>query len=84
MFKHSIDENPMEIRDKYQEFKEFKRRVLNPTIKEINDYTDLQVEFTTLKKGRIINKIEFSIEEKLGYQMVMPVLEKQKERLGDE
>lgn len=82
----SIDElrELLEIGDKYQEFKEFKRRVLNPTIKEINDYTDLQVEFTTLKKGRIINKIEFSIEEKLGYQMVMPVLEKQKERLGDE
>lgn len=74
----------LEVNNKYEEFKDFKKKVLIPTVKEINDYTDLQVEIETLKTGRTIKHINFKLEEKLGYQMVMPMLDNRKERLGDE
>ena len=71
----------LEVNNKYPEFKDFKKKVLQPTIEEINKYTDLQVEMQTLKTSRSVTHLYFKIEEKLGYQMVMPMLESRKERL---
>lgn len=53
----------LEIKDKYEEFKEFKRNVLTPSLKEINDYTSLNVDYSVLRNGRNISTIIFFIEE---------------------
>lgn len=71
----------LETECKYKEFKDFKKRVLTPSIKEINDFTDLTVQMETLKKGRIISDIHFDIEEKMGYQMSIDMIMNRSERL---
>lgn len=40
---------------------EFKRRALDPAVKEINDFTDLQVSYTQIKRGRRVTEIDFTI-----------------------
>lgn len=70
------------INDKYKDFTEFKRNVITPSIKEINKYTDLQIEFKTIKKGRNIDKLVYKIEEKSGYQLTLDVILNQEERLN--
>lgn len=38
--------------DSYKEYRDFKRRVLKPSIEEINDYSDKTVEFTEIRQGK--------------------------------
>lgn len=68
--------------DKYRAFKEFNRNILKYSITEINKYSSLEVEYTTIKKGRFIDEIEFKIEEKMGYQMSIEMLMNRNERVG--
>ena len=49
------------VEDKYPEYKNFKQRVLNQAIKEINLMGNMQVKFEENKIGRKVEKIEFSI-----------------------
>ncbi len=72
------------VGDKYKDFTEFKRNVIVPSIKEINKYTDLQIEFNAIKKGRRIDKLNFKIDEKSGYQMTMDLILEQTRRLEGE
>lgn len=53
-----IDENA------YPEFKEFKRKVLTSSLREINTYTDLEVSVNTIRTGRRITDLHFSIKRK--------------------
>ncbi len=48
----------------YTNFKDFRARVLNPAIKEINEYTELEVDYAEKKCGRRIAKIVFFINQK--------------------
>lgn len=70
------------IEDKYKDFTEFKRNVVLPSIKEINKYTDLQIDFNTIKKGRSIDKLCFTIKEKKGVQLTLDLILNQEERLS--
>lgn len=70
------------IEDKYLDFTELKRNVILPSIKEINKYTDLQIEYNTQKRGRNIDKLIFTINEKRGYQLTLELLLNQEERLA--
>lgn len=50
----------------YKNFKDFRRRVLLPALKDINEYTDLDVSFPKEKRGRF-NKVEtvyFAVSKK--------------------
>ncbi len=69
------------VQDKYKDFTEFKRNVINSSIKEINKYTDLNIKMETLKRGRNINKLIFNIVEKKGTQLVWDLIIEQSERL---
>ena len=71
----------LETEGKYKEFKDFRKRVLNPAIEEINGYTDLQIKMTTLKSGKTISHLHFKIDEKLGYQMTIDMVMNRNERL---
>lgn len=56
--------NPQKKHYKYPSIKDFKRRVLDPAIKEINELTSLYVEYYPLKSGRTITDIRFNIYER--------------------
>lgn len=45
----------------YANFKDFRKYVLDKAIDEINEYTDIQVQYKTIKKGRRVEWIEFEI-----------------------
>ena len=52
------------IHEKYAEYKSFKQRVIDPSIRQINDSTDLIVQYNEIKIGRRVEKIEFTFELK--------------------
>ncbi len=68
--------------DKYKAFKEFNRNILKYSIDEINNYSGLEVDYVTIKKGRYIEEIEFNIDEKQGYQMSIEMIINRNARLG--
>ena len=50
--------------ESYNNFKDFRVRVLEPAIKEINEYTEINVVYETVLKGRKVTHIKFVIELK--------------------
>ncbi len=50
--------------DKYPIFRDFKRRVLDKSIEEVNTYSDLIVEADFLKEGRQVSKVRFLLKER--------------------
>ncbi|MEJ8554643.1 replication initiation protein [Tepidibacter sp. Z1-5] len=51
--------------EKFKEFRDFKRRVLDPAKKEINNLTDINFEYEKLTRGRKVIGIKFSIDYKI-------------------
>lgn len=45
--------------ESYQAFKEFKRAVLDPAVKEVNQKTDCHFAYEVVKRGRRVAKIKF-------------------------
>ena len=72
----------MLIGNKYELFKEMKRNVIDNSIAEINKYTDINIKYETIRKGRYIDSIIFYISEKKGVQMVMDLVFEQENRLN--
>jgi len=50
--------------EKYENFKDFRNRVLEPALREINLYSDIKVTAKAEKKGNKYDKITFEIKEK--------------------
>ena len=48
----------------YVNFKDFRIKVLETALREINKYTDLNVSYQTVKKGRKVIRVVFDIVEK--------------------
>ena len=46
---------------KYVDFHDFKRRVLEPAVEEINKYTDLKIVYKTEKEGVKVTKVWFAM-----------------------
>lgn len=67
--------------DKYKDFKEFNRNVLKYGINEINSYTDLDITYKTLRRGKKVDKIEFTIKEKSNYDSMINLFKSQSNRL---
>lgn len=56
--------------EEYREYRDFKRRVLNMAVGEVNRYSDRNVEYTEVKRGRKVVGLAFvigakSLEERL-------------------
>lgn len=51
-------------KDEYDRFYDFERRVLKVAKKEIDKYTDLEVDYEKIKTGRKITGIKFTIDSK--------------------
>lgn len=63
----------------YKEFKEFKKSVLAPAVKEVNEKTDCQFDYEPVKRGRTIAAIAFKYHSKKEQieQQAMPALPEQ-------
>ena len=48
----------------YNRFPSLKQKVLEPAMKEINEYTDIDVSYREILKGRKVIKLEFHIKDK--------------------
>ena len=72
----------LNVENKYKEFKILKNMMIKPALEEINTYTDLVVKVDTIREGRKIKYLDFTIDEKQGYQITMDWLLAQEERLG--
>ena len=48
----------------YKNFKDFRVRVLEPAIEEINKFTDIEVKYDLFYRGKKVHEIEFIIERK--------------------
>ena len=72
----------LNVENKYKEFKNLNRQVIKPALEEINTYTDLVVKVDTVREGKITKRLDFTIDEKMGYQITMDWLLAQEQRLG--
>lgn len=54
---------------KYSSYSEFKRNVLIPSVKSINDNTDIEVGFDEIRYGRSVGAIEFNISKTSNYEL---------------
>lgn len=53
-----------ELADKYTLFADFKKRVLDVAVDEISKYTEYDVKYNLIKKGRKYTHVEFKFKEK--------------------
>jgi len=49
--------------DKYPEFKILNRAVIKPSVEELNQRSDLVIEYDTIKKGRTVTALAFTFKE---------------------
>ncbi|MDU7414574.1 MAG: RepB family plasmid replication initiator protein, partial [Varibaculum cambriense] len=52
------------LESEYTAMSDFKKRVLEPSIKQINDHTDITVTYEQHKKGRLISGFSFRLKQK--------------------
>ncbi|WP_165904703.1 replication initiation protein [Pseudomonas sp. JUb52] len=51
---------------KYPDYRELRKRVIDPAVKEINEHTPIEVEWTPVKDGRTVVAVDFSYQFKDG------------------
>lgn len=66
-------------KDKYLEFKEFKRNVINVAVKEINEKSDIYVEPQFRKMGRTITGVQFLLSENENYKPIFKKIQRDSE-----
>jgi plasmid replication initiation protein len=65
-FELTLDEMFIEfgLPDSYRDLRNLKRRVLKNALDEINEVTDISIEYTPIKKGRSVVGFKFTVKEK--------------------
>lgn len=82
VFVYNVQEikKKLDISDKYiGRYDNFKRQVLNKAKQEINQHSDLTLDFEEIKQGRTVKSIKFIIQRKEGTKPAKYVKEKQQE-----
>jgi len=59
----------LDISEKYKQFADFNKRILEPVKKDINKHSDIRLSYELIKKGRAYHEIKFSVERKAGETM---------------
>ncbi|PUB08161.1 replication initiation protein [Paenisporosarcina sp. OV554] len=57
----------------YPRYANFKIRVLKAAIDEVNEKTDLLIDFQEIKKGRSVERIEFTIKHSVEKEIKLPI-----------
>ncbi|PYG26318.1 replication initiation protein [Pelagimonas varians] len=52
----------MSVEGRYKEFKFLKRDVIMPAMKEVNEHSNIQVEVLTVRKGRSVAALQFTVK----------------------
>ncbi|AMX20880.1 DNA replication initiation protein (plasmid) [Acinetobacter pittii] len=60
------------LESEYTAMSDFKKRVLEPSIKQINEHTDITVTYEQHKKGRLISGFSFKLKHKQQSKSVEP------------
>ena len=58
----------LSIEGKYKEYKAFRRKIIEPALEEINEFTDLDVTWRPIREGRFYTSIEFTILSKKNWE----------------
>lgn len=66
--------------EQYKQWGQFKDNVLEPAIKQINEFSDLRVSYETEKRGKSIYKINFLVKHLPQFQVVIPFEIEEKDR----
>ena len=61
------------LESEYTAMSDFKKRVLEPSIKQINEHTDITVTYEQHKKGRLISGFSFRLKQKQQAKIEKPV-----------
>ena len=69
--------------ENYSDFYDFKRRVLEPAVAEINQYTDIIINWDTEKEGRKVTRIVFMMFHKKANELYNAEIEISKELDGE-
>lgn len=71
--------------NEYERFGNFKARVLDKALKEINEHSDLHIEYRQVKKGRSVIGFYFDIKEKKDHKQkqVLKLSDKQRTMYAD-
>lgn len=52
------------LEDKYEQFRDFNKSVLKPSMEEINEFTDLNIDIELIKQGRKVVSLKYIIKSK--------------------
>lgn len=63
-FETSVEDLQFKLNSKYDRFYDFKKRVIEPAVKEINEQTELNINVSYIKNGRTYEYIKFIIKNK--------------------
>jgi hypothetical protein len=58
--------------ESYRDLRNLKRRVLKTSLDEINEFTDITVDYNPVKKGRSVVGFKFTVKEKTKPKLVAP------------
>lgn len=64
---YSIEDLKSRLMAPYPNFKDFRVRVLEPALREINDYTDIEFRWEAIKHGRKVVSVRFFINHRQPY-----------------
>lgn len=68
----------------YSLYGNFKNKILLPSVEELNEHTDLFVRYKEIKKGRKVEKIEFSIQHSAEKEIRLPQSKQEPEQPENE
>ncbi|WP_189260245.1 replication initiation protein [Pseudobutyrivibrio ruminis] len=66
-----IDDLKAQLCAPYARFPDFRRKVIEVAVKEINIYTDIEVSWEPINKGRKVVKVHFSIKQRNSMKIAM-------------
>lgn len=72
------------LENKYTEYKDFRKRIIDKSIEEINKYTEINVDYTPIRNNRVITHLHFSITKKNSDEINTMVITKAEERKSRE
>lgn len=78
-----LRELTVQDKNKYDRFFDFKKRVIEPALKEINEYTEFNVTYETIQVGRKIAKIQFHISNNSTEKLLDKITSEKKLSLSD-
>lgn len=55
--------------EKYKKFGDIKRRVIEPAVKEINEFTDIKIDWDAEKEGRKVTRVNFYMLKKKKHEL---------------